>query len=187
MTEQELIKLLLEHKVPVHTWGTGVTQTLGHLLNNINEGEVELAVHDGVLTRFAIGARVFVYYCGGSKSLKLWEAMQVFKDGRPRVRNLESSLGEKVKPGEPPLEAAKRGMKEELSYIARGTVVKGPMPSDSYPGLNTRYVMHDFHVLLPRHLFKPEGYEEEQYDKTSYFVWKEVESVEPGSQHEHRN
>lgn len=46
--------------------------------------------------------------------------------------------------------------------------------TDSYPGLRSHYVVHKFQAILEDGQFNPEGYVEEQPDKSTFFVWEEV-------------
>lgn len=175
-----LSSFLITHGVPVHTWGTGEAKTFDHLYQEVSSGEATLTVDGDRVIRSAEGSTVTVYYRDGARLLRLVEAKQVFKDGRERVRNLPTSVGEKLAHGEDPYAAAHRALTEELGITERLTLyldapsTKGPIPSPSFPGLYTRYTMHNYHVYLPEDLYHPEGYVERQKDKSSYFVWEVV-------------
>jgi len=180
MTQEKLIEFLKAGNVSINEWGKGEAKTIEHLLEEINSGEAEISYKDGKILRIAYGAVLDVYYRDGNRILKLKELKQVFKDGRERSRSLDVSIGEKMKPDEHSLDAVNRALREELQIteklylVAMPLVVKGPVPSVSFPGLLTKYIMHAWYVYLPKHLYKPEGYIEEQSDKTNYFVWEEV-------------
>lgn len=182
MTREEVTSLLRTHNVPTETWGTGKAKTFEHLLQELDSGEASLVEIDGVLTRRAEGSIVSVFYGESPHVWFLREHQQVFSDGRIRTRDLDTSVGEKLSPNENPLSGAWRALVEELGFSYEDTVrlvfvpekkrVKGPVPSDSYPGLQTLYIMYPFTVHLPTRLFKPEGYTEVQKDKTTYFIWR---------------
>lgn len=180
MNEQELLALLRSHHIPLHIWGTGEAKTFDHLLSEIQDGEAEVVEEDGKLLRSAEGAVLIVFYKDGARTLRLKEDRQVFKDGREKYRDLETSIGEKMRPSEAAVEAAYRALREELDVterlelIPKPAIIKGPLPSQSFPGLMTRYAMHVFEVFLPKHHFKPEGYVEVQKDKTNYYIWVET-------------
>lgn len=186
MIREEVLSLLFAHHIPTETWGTGKAKTLEHLFNEVESGEASLLEVDGVLMRRAEGSIVSVFYRNDPDTFFLREDRQVFSDGRTRVRDLDTSVGEKLSPNENPLSGAWRALVEELGFSYEETVrlvfvsekqrVKGPVPSDSYPGLQTLYIMYPFTVFLPKHLFKPEGYMEKQTDKATYFEWKKVTS-----------
>jgi len=175
--------LLKLNRVPLERWGTGEAKTLDHLVAELIDGECRLLLQDGSLTRHAEGAVVDVYCEGPGGRLKLVEDRQVFTDGRTKRRNLDTSIGEKMKPGEHPHDAATRALAEELgitaslSVEALGTRRKGPVPSVAFPGLTTVYDMHMFAVTLPPELVRPEGYVERQDDKTTYFVWQPADGA----------
>jgi len=180
MQKDELLVFLQDHNVPLHEWGTGEAKTFDHLLLEISLGESELTEKDGKVLRSAEGSMLNVYYYDGQATWVLIEEKQVFTDGRSRTRNLDPAIGEKMRPGETPEDGAYRALSEELGIteklplIPKPLRMKGPVPSQSYPGLWSVYSMHIFDVFLPEHLYKPEGYEENQSDKTSYFVWEKL-------------
>ena len=106
--------------------------------------------------------------------------MAKYANGRVRIRDLASSISEKIKLREIPEAAAHRaiveelGIKETLQLEKRGIQKKGPTPSASYPSLFTLYTIHYFETFLPSHLYAPR-YTERQDDKITIFVWKEFE------------
>ncbi len=181
MEKRELLDFLTKHGIPFWQWGTGKSKTVEHLLFEINSGETVLYEEEnGNVVRSASGAALNIYHQDGKRILKLEEEKQVFRDGRERRRNLETSIGEKMKNGETPEGAAYRALKEELGISeklaleAGPAIVKGPVTSESFPGLKTIYIIFIYDCFLPDHFYKSEGYREEQKDKTSYFVWKDV-------------
>lgn len=180
MQEDELLALLKMYAIPVAQWGVGDAKTLQHLLEELNAGEVSLQERQGMLVRTVAGSSLNVYYKDGATTLMLTEKEQIFTDGRHRKRNIETSIGEKMKRDETPGEAAWRAMREELNIeeqlplIPRPKIIKGPIPSESFPGLYTLYTIHVYDVFLPKRHFKPEGYTEHQTDKTTVFVWREI-------------
>jgi hypothetical protein len=179
MQKEELRAFLLAHDIPLHLWGRGEAKTLEHLTKELSEGEAALRYETGRLQRVARGAIVDVLYQDRSRLLRLRETRQVFADGRERIRkDLSTGIGEKLKLDETPLAGALRALQEELgideplTYLELPERTKGPLPSVSYPGLYTLYVMYPFEVFLPRRLYRPEGYIERQEDKSNYFEWQ---------------
>jgi hypothetical protein len=172
--------------IPTSTWGRGGTKTVEHLFAELESGEMTMELRDGVLTRVIAVACVTVYYNqdtfpNAKGTLRLCEEKQVFKDGQPpRVRGF-GRIAEKVRPGELAIDAARRALAEELGIEEEIVLTKSsdteifpPEMSKSYPGLTTVRIEETFMTFLPAHLYKPEGYVEEQQDKTTYFVWKLV-------------
>lgn len=173
-----LLDLLLQFNVDVDLWGKGKAKTVEHLLIEINTGECQLIKLNGELLRLVTGPGLNVFYKDGDQILKLKEEKQVYNDGRVRVRaDLETSIGEKLKPGESSLDAARRALAEELDIksdlelIPADPITKGPITSVSYPGLKTKYIFEVFDVYLPTESYRPDGYIEEQTDKKNYYVW----------------
>lgn len=177
MNDAQVDELLARFNVPIQTWGTGAAKTRAHLDEEIRSGETKLIVQDDMLIRSAKGVLVDVYYEAQGVTLYLIEKSQVFTDGRTKKRTTTGSIGEKLKPGELPIAAAHRALSEELGLAMELRLVeceyfvKGPVPSDSYPGIYSRYEVWRFKTNLPPEAFRPQGYVERQHDKSSYFEW----------------
>ncbi len=174
-------KQLIDAGIDISSWGTGRAKTLVHLQNEIESGEIILVTgkNGELLRKVAIGGADIYYQSPNGKKYHLKEDRQVFKDGRERRRNLEQAVSEKMKLGEDPRIAIIRGIQEELgirgeiNLVATGTD-KQKITSPSYPGLESQYILHKFRVVLTEEQFNSEGYREDQSDKSTYFVWKEV-------------
>lgn len=174
--------LLQKHGISVDKWGTGVAKTVDHLIKEISDEESVLVVESsGELVRQLAVAVVDVYYRDivNNKRYKLIESKQIFKDGRQRERNLETSLAEKLKANEKPdEEVATRALEEELGIEGNLKVniekIKDVIrESDSYPGLRNKTKVYYFSVVLSEDQYNPEGYSEHQADKDNYFEWIE--------------
>lgn len=123
---------------------------------------------------------VSIEYADDSGRWELVEEKQVFNDGRERVRGL-TGVSEKMFPGETPADAARRALREEigvesdveLNYLGeRQTRIDSP----SYPGLKSEYLHHEYGVELPAADYSPEGYQETEGGKTTFFVWRPAET-----------
>ncbi len=166
--------------INLNLWGKGKAKTVEHLFAEVKSGEAVLEERESELIRKTTVCKAEVFHTdaeGGHWHLK--EEKQVFKDGRERVRKLNSSVSEKIKANEDPLASIKRGIVEELDLqgdlsVNQGETDEEEEESPSYPGLKTVYVLHKFTVELAADQFKPEGYQEDQKDKTTYFVWEKV-------------
>lgn len=166
--------------IDLSLWGKGKAKTVDHLLEEVTSGEAVLEERDGKLIRKTMVCKAEVFHTDAQGvRWHLKEEKQVFKDGRERVRTLNSSVSEKIKANEDPSESIKRGIAEELdltgdfSVRSDGTAEEQD-ESPSYPGLKTVYVLYNFTVELRDDQFKPAGYQEEQKDKTTYFVWEKA-------------
>jgi len=188
--KEEWREKLMETGVPLDEWGKGEAKTLDHLIGEIVE-RVTVMVFDeekSVWMRELEGIEIVVFYDHPDKGvLLLKEDRQVFSDGRIRKRGF-SWVSEKVEENEEVDIAAIRGLKEELELsppFKRGPIKKGKKlveeDSRSYPGLPTKYDMDCFEVWLTPEQFNPEGYVEEQEDKTTFFVWEEMGATYPYS------
>ena len=177
-----LQKQLVDAGIDTSSWGTGKAKTLEHLQREIESGETILIIREtGKLLRriVVVGADIY-YQSPDGKKYRLKEDRQVFKDGRERRRDLGQAVSEKMKPDEDPKDAMIRGIQEELGISSEialtetGTDVQ-QATSPSYPGLESEYIRHKFQTTLTDEQFNPDGYVEEQSDKSTYFIWEEVE------------
>jgi hypothetical protein len=178
-----LKKFLTEHGVDWSTWGQGASREIEHLFQELEEDASELLpTPDGQLIRRNKGVRLTIYCFVDGQRYRLYEDKQVFADGRERQRDQSFSLGEKCRRHENIFATAFRAIKEELDIwndegiiLYNHTQTTTPLhDSQSYPGLQSQFIVDSFDVQMPPRLFKPEGYVEKQREKTSYFIWKKV-------------
>lgn len=175
---RNLATTLRDAGISINEWGRGQAKTLRHLASEIAAGETVLEHDDqGHLVRKVVVGGADVYYRSPEGVLfRLREARQVFKDGRERQRDLGHAVAEKMKPDENPEQAMIRGIEEELGICGPleledlGTSEQ-TIESPSYPGLKSQYIQHKFRVTLSDDQYDPDGYAEEQTDKTTYFEW----------------
>jgi len=176
----ELLDLLEKYDVPVDIYGTEGYKTVGHLYNEIKEGETELREESGKLMRYVsfVGARVI--YRKDGEWQHLYEEKQVFKDGRVRRRDhMPYSAAEKFKVGEDNKLVIVRGVKEELGiditndqFTYYNKIVTEN--NDDYPGITSLHTGYEFLVVLNESQYDPEGYIERQADKDVHFKWKSI-------------
>jgi hypothetical protein len=176
----ELRNNLVEHGIPVESWGTGQSKTLKHLYNEIESGECSLSDEGEYLTRYIEFVAIKVYYRKEKELYFLREDRQEFNDGRIRKRNMPSSVSEKMKFGEDPLVSAIRGIEEELGFRVESSqlskrkdiVYNGS--SVSYPGLTAKYKGHQYICYITDEQFSDSGYIEVQKDKKTFFNWTKI-------------
>ena len=178
----DFVQMLKDKGIDTELYGTGTFKTIGHLYQEIHEGETELTDEDGQLIRKVefVGARII--YKKYDKWLRLYEEKQIFKDGRERRRtNMPYSAAEKFKSGEDPKEVIVRGVKEELDLdITKDQFTfynkKEIENNDDYPGIKSFHIGHEFLVVLNDDQYNPDGYIERQSDKDVYFTWRLMEN-----------
>jgi len=176
----EFLDMLKKFNINTSLYGTGTFKTLGHLYHEIEEGETNLSEENGGLVRKVefVGARI-LYKLDG-KWIRLYEAKQVFKDGRVRERkNMPYSAAEKFKSGEDHKEVLVRGIKEELGLDIKNDQFsfynkKQIENNDDYPGIKSFHIGYEYLVILNNEQYNPEGYIENQVDKSVYFEWREI-------------
>jgi hypothetical protein len=174
----DFVQMLKDKGIDTELYGTGTFKTIGHLYQEIHEGETELTEEDSQLIRKVefVGARII--YKKDDEWLRLYEEKQIFKDGRERRRtNMPYSAAEKFKSGEDPKEVIVRGMKEELDLdITKDQFTfynkKEIENNDDYPGIKSFHIGHEFLVVLNDDQYNPDGYIERQSDKDVYFTWR---------------
>jgi len=174
----DFVQMLKNKGIDTELYGTGTFKTIGHLYQEIHEGETELTEEDDQLVRRVqfVGARIL--YKKDGEWLRLYEEKQIFKDGRERRRtNMPYSAAEKFKSGEDPKEVIVRGMKEELKLdITKDQFAfynrKEIENNDDYPGIKSFHIGYEFLVVLNDEQYNPDGYIERQSDKDVYFTWR---------------
>ncbi len=179
----ERLKFILEESgIDTSSWGQGPTKCLEDLQREIEEGESVLEKNEnGELIRKISLVCIFIYYKDKfGKTYFLNEDRQVFNNGSERKRDINNSVTEKIKKDEDVVEAAKRGIVEELGIeddfdLEDLGVENEEKLSHAYPNLKTQSIQYKFKVFLNDTQFNPEGYIENQPNKSTYFVWEELE------------
>ncbi len=174
LTKSKLEQFLLKNKLPIEDWGSGNAKTVDHLFKEIIKGETKIEFIDNELVRHVRALSITVLY----KDLILKEDYQKFKDGRVRKRKMDASVAEKLDKNDRNLiSAVIRGIKEELdvdiseSQISNNGKNRKIMDSMSYPGLNSIIDLFKYTVILNDSQYNPDGYVENQEDKSTYFKW----------------
>lgn len=180
ISAEDLTHHLAQAAIPTSEWGRGDAKTVEHLLSEIRNGESQISISPGGrdIRRVVRVAWVDVFHLAADGTvLNLHESRQEYNDGRVRRRNLNASLGEKMQPGEKPVDAATRALQEELGVEEPDTLYflgeseKTQGASESYPGLPSRYATYSYVATLGAAAFKANGYIEVQPDKTNYYEW----------------
>lgn len=184
ISEQAFVAVLESAGLPLQEWGQGSSKTIEHLLTEVRDGESLIYIgRSGAIRREVSVVGVDVLHTTASGDVYLLrEDRQEYKDGRVRRRQLSTSLGEKIKPDENPVNAAKRSLSEELEVVETiGLYSLGSeermRTTDSYPGLASNKIVHSFVAHIPAMSFVPDGYVEKQKDKTNYYSWNLIHRV----------
>ena len=185
MNLQGLEKLLVAGGIDISLYSKGEAKSLEKLLHEINDPEEGVGLQcseDGSLLRVAKLMNIHVLYQHEKDLLRLREVMQIFNDGRIRVRNRQAAIAEKCHVKELWIRAVERALKEEIGVARLHTndevmqlssdVVK--QESQSYPGLMSEYQIDYYLYNMVEEYFRPEGYVEVQKDKKTYFAWEKV-------------
>ena len=157
----ELERALVGHGVDTALWGRGAARTASSLLRELENGESILTFGPSAARRWVNVAKVCITpwaddVSGPSDELQLIELFQSLPDGRLRRRG--RPLSEKLTYREAPLEAALRGLREELGGFATVQNVlldasslrqwRETRDSDSYPTLLSHYNLHEFQARV---------------------------------------
>lgn len=176
---EELEEILKENGIKTKDYGKGSAKTIEHLFNEIKNDECSIRIEDDEIIRNIefVGIEIF------HDDLRLKEDYQKFKkDNRVRKRDSEFSVAEKMIEGENAVEAAIRGVKEELGIDIKKEQLKKKVEnklgerkdSNSYPGLHTIYRENSFTCVLTDDQYNEDGYVENQKDKSTYFKWIKI-------------
>jgi hypothetical protein len=169
--------------LPLEKYGIDGAKTVHHLLQEIHTGDSKVSFDTSGNVYREVKVLWLDVFCSleDGQLYRLKEDRQVFKDGRAnpvKRRNLSSSLGEKLKPDEEPEASISRTLSEELAITAEPAGVyfleteQTLFTPDTYPGLESTYTHYKYVVTIPPSAFNPEGYIEDQEDKTNYYVWE---------------
>ncbi len=169
----ELEDLLACEGASTGLWGSGEAKSLEHLLAELAAGECRLGRdQDGRLVRCVRGAQLRIRH----RSFTLVEACQVFADGRERHRDLQASCEEKLTAGEDPAAGALRCLKDRLGVswepeLGEPAALHKRARSQPYPGLRSVFQAFTWDAELPEAHCRPDGYEERQSGKTTFWEW----------------
>ena len=179
-SKDHLVAILKSAGIPVEEWDS--FKGVNDLFEEIQKGETVFVYEGKELIRQVSVARIYVFFTdmNGDK-YQLHEAKQVNTDGKERERGFDF-VSERFKAGEEPVEAAKRGLGEELNMkgeidLETGEVEESERTSPSYPGLKSKYLTYCFNLNLSESQYNKEGYIEP--DKglekfLSHFAWKKI-------------
>ncbi|MGB8648654.1 MAG: NUDIX hydrolase [Anaerolineae bacterium] len=139
-TVEQLRAWLAAQGIDLRRWGAGHAKSVEDLWLELTEGESTL--QDDPPMRMTRLVSVLIR----QEDRTLVEARQTLRDERERPRSLPPS--EKLKRDEPPLDAARRCLREELGIraaevqLVETELTRLPQDSTSYPGLATRYIVY---------------------------------------------
>jgi hypothetical protein len=177
---------LKELSVPLEKFGTGRHKSFEDLVNEIDNGECRLSIdsRSGRIVRAGAVVRLDVrYQTKDGAHLQLYEAEQRFSDGRCRTRPTDFAVWEKLRIGEDPEVGMARALLEELKLrgefqaIMRGDGTQIRRPPDDYPSIYSLFTAVDFTVNLSHQHFVAAGYQEDQRDKTTIFLWRPAQPL----------
>lgn len=171
---EQLLSWLENHGLATGSWGTGGYKSVENLWDEYQAGDITF--EEDPPLRVVQVVQVLIEQGG----VFLVEKEQILANGERRFRNQPPS--EKMKAGESRLEAAKRCLLEELGvadeqidFLQVGREhLEEIRESPSYPGLMTRYTIHEVeaHVRgLPATDFWRENAATSQGDPVSRHLW----------------
>lgn len=160
-------------EIKTNTWVKG----LSDLFTEIKEGECVLNLTPEGIDRCVNVVAVKCFHTNHkNEQFKLVEQKQFFKNGITRSRD-HDHLAEKLQSCESPMEAAVRGLQEELKLSGldikpeESTLVVKESPS--YAGIKSMYKIFNFSCEIFSDKYRS-FYLEKQKDKDTLFVWSKV-------------
>lgn len=178
---EQLSAVLKAYGVDFSKWGRPPYKSVDRLFKEIEDGESRLVHTGSAIGRLVAVAHVDIRASIAGRQYRLLEDRQEFAGGgelSTRKRGLYG-VSEKIQGSEEPVDAARRGIQEELEIAFASELTPGERgmsfkeSSHSYPGLAGIYVTHNFTAQFGVAEWNAKGYEERQPDKTTYFIWEE--------------
>lgn len=180
----EVLEILGHGRAPHWSWQKPFD--LESLIDFCLTGEMRVEKENGHCLIHVFPAVVTVRHITGRAVSELYEAFMI-QHGKRRKRYFDGTLAEKIRfrLGEQPLEAARRGIREELGQtepllqtigldLEECNVLNEPRDeSDYYPGVPAVYHRHRFRYILPFHL-RHEEYVANDQERQLHFLWKDM-------------
>ena len=181
--KQEILEILVQHCIPLETWGTGSYRSFEDFVRYATEDQFFLrnGGNCGLVVEVHAAIVVVVYQCR-KKWLELYEDRQVSPGGTTLRRTDFNGIAETLKRNETPRDGAMRCLAEELNFSnpklyrlseCLGIERRDPVRSEKWPGLQAQYNRHPFECVIGRNLFRKNGYRECERDgREIFFGWR---------------
>ncbi len=179
---EELRTLLEQYGVDLGKWDAFSVELDKNLYNMLVSKEAGLIDLGGKLFLTMRVACVNVWYESEGSKFVLYEEKIVMQGegGGKRVLDRKKGWGitEKVKFGEDPVEAAVRGVGEEIGVkvlpkqLTNYRCEEKELETRAFPTLYASYKFHIYDLVLSGKEVHPNGYIEVDGNKTSYFKWR---------------
>lgn len=177
-SQSELNNLLYQHQIDPTKW----IKTPQNLFKEVQERDCILGLEDGQLHRKVQVAHIKCFYTNNhGEKLQLKEDRQVFKNGNVRERGFQF-VAEKIQFGEPPKDAALRGLSEELQIfgpdidvvpLEEENIFERRASSNTYVGIASSYQVYVFKCDIPHNHYR-DSYVEVQEEKQTFFSWMKI-------------
>jgi len=177
------LRVLRTSGIRLSDWGKGQAKPPEALVSSLTYEQVELWLHEGKPTLHVNVAVPYVLCSVDGHIEYLYEAERIFDGVSMPAGDFDGTLGETFEKGESPLDAFKRGLKEELEFTdpslynlreMKTVQILGPMLSpDHYPNLEVYYYRNKCNCLINPVLRKKEHIEK-RGSRTTIFRWKIV-------------
>lgn len=181
-TLESLTALLKSYGVEISEWESKYPNITEKFLIDLNNKEFYLSIENGDLVRHMRAVNAFVYFEDNGKKKQLVEDRQeFFETGNNSVikRGFEY-LSEKIRIGEDPEVAMKRGVEEELGITEGGYTYEFSAErneekfSPYHPGLFTHYKFFIYNLLLKKEAYNEAGYIDDEGRRKTFFIWKDL-------------
>jgi hypothetical protein len=180
-TSEKIYKLLRNHRLPIHKWGTKNYRSFDDLVQSMKRDRVTIRNHGTPELILDVHALVIlVLYKYRNRCMELYEVRQVSPHGKV-LRRKFNGIAETMKQNESDLVAARRCLREELGFsdpklysLSERLKIEHlePQPSEKWPGIKSSYHRHIFQCEISQELFKKKGYVEIDNGWTIFFKWK---------------
>ncbi|OHA15446.1 MAG: hypothetical protein A3H57_02745 [Candidatus Taylorbacteria bacterium RIFCSPLOWO2_02_FULL_43_11] len=181
LSRPHIVKLLDKHNIGWKLWGTSTSRTLSDLFAYHERDRLYFRDTESGVVMDVHAVVVLVYHRYRRRWVELYEDCQIFPGGHVLRRINFNGIEETIKRSETLLKAARRCLSEELQFhepsryqLSECIMVeqRDPVPSEKWPGLYAAYHRYIFECVIPRSLFRSNGYVEPENDRLVYFRWK---------------
>ena len=151
---QQLTEVLMEHDIPIHRWGHGLSGTVEDLFKQITLGKAKLGIEEEGLKKQTSYVQVVLYH---PTTPTLWhrvvEVRKVLKDGSSKDFDRLLGVRKKLSNKEDPLQVTEQvlhvvmSLKKPCGTCFLGTFIENDLSPRRHLGLPTERIYNTFGAI----------------------------------------